>query len=77
MPQQLGSNDTVFCEGALWFLVLDLLEGVAAAITGDWAEEEAEKARIPKSMSKTRETLAFITLGIFGVPVLGRLLLRN
>ena len=47
MPQQLGSNDTVFCEGALWFLVPGLLEGVAAAITGDWAEEEAEKPGFP------------------------------
>ena len=66
-----------FRNGALWLLILGLLGGVAAAIAGDWAEEAAEKAGIPESMIETHETFAFVTLGIFGVLLLGRLMLRN
>lgn len=66
-----------FRDGALWLLLLGLLGGVAAAIAGDWAEEAAEKAGIAESMIETHETLAFVTLGIFGVLLLGRLVLRN
>lgn len=50
---------------------------MAAAIAGDWAEEAAERAGIAESMIETHETLAFVTLGIFGVLLLGRLMLRN
>ena len=64
-------------EGALWLLVLGLLGGMAAAITGDWAEEVAEQAGITESLIDTHETLALATLGIFGVLLLWRLLLRN
>lgn len=66
-----------FREGALWLLVLGLLGGVAAAIAGDWAEEAAEKAGIAESMIETHETLAFVTLGIFGALLLGRLIRQN
>ncbi len=66
-----------FREGALWLLILGLLGGVAAAIAGNWAEEAAEKAGIAESMIETHETLAFVTLGIFGILLLGRLVLRN
>jgi uncharacterized membrane protein len=66
-----------FRDGALWLLILGLLGGVAAAIAGDWAEEAAEKAGMAESMIETHETLAFVTLGIFGVLLLGRLVLRN
>ena len=64
-------------EGALWLLVLGLAGGVAATITGGWAEEAAEKAGIAESLMETHETLAFVTLGIFGVLLLGRLFLKN
>ena len=66
-----------FRDGALWLLVLGLLGGIAAAITGDWAEEMAEQAGIAESLIDTHETFAVATLGIFGVLLLGRLLLRN
>jgi len=54
-----------------------LLGGVAAIIAGDWAEEAAEKAGIAELMIETHVTLAFVTLGIFGVLRLGRLVMRN
>ena len=66
-----------FRDGALWLLILGLLGGVAAAIAGDWAEEAAEKAGVAESMIETHETLAFVTLGFFGVLLLGRLVIRN
>jgi uncharacterized membrane protein len=66
-----------FHDGGLWLLILGLLGGVAAAIAGDWAEETAEKAGIAESMIETHETNAFVSLGIFGVLLLGRLVLRN
>ena len=66
-----------FREGALWLLILGLLGGVAAAIAGDWAEDAAEKAGIAESMIETHETLAFVTLWIFGLLLLWRLVLRN
>jgi uncharacterized membrane protein len=57
-----------FRDGALWLLILGLLGGVAAAIAG-------EKAGIAESMIETHETLAFVTLGIFGVLLFGRLVM--
>lgn len=64
-------------EGALWLLIMGLLGGVAGSISGDWAEEAAEKSGIAESLIETHETLAFVTLGIFAVLLLGRLLMRN
>ncbi|MDH5776457.1 MAG: DUF2231 domain-containing protein, partial [Nitrospirota bacterium] len=66
-----------FRDGALWLLVLGLLGGIAAASSGDWAEEMAEQAGIAESLIDTHETFAVATLRIFGVLLLGRLLLRN
>jgi len=66
-----------FRDGALCLLVLGLLGGIAAASSGDWAEEMAEQAGIAESLIDTHETFAVATLGIFGVLLLGRLLLRN
>ena len=69
-------NDS-FREGAFWLLILGLAGGVAATIAGSWAEEAAEKAGIAESLLETHETLAFVTLGIFGVLLLGRVFLKN
>ncbi len=66
-----------FRDGAFWLLILGLLGEVAAAIAGEWAEETAKKAGIAESMIETHETLAFVTLGIFGFLLLGRLVLQN
>jgi len=64
-------------DGALWLLVLGLLGGIAASIAGDFAEEAAEKAGIAESLIETHESLAFVTMAIFGLLFLWRLILRN
>jgi uncharacterized membrane protein len=64
-------------EGALWLLGLGLLGGVAASIAGSMAEEAAEKAGIAESLIETHESLAFVTMGIFGLLFLWRLFLRK
>ncbi|MDH5562129.1 MAG: DUF2231 domain-containing protein [Nitrospirota bacterium] len=66
-----------FREGALWLLIIGLTGGIAASFAGGWAEKAAEQAGIAESLIETHETLAFATLGIFSVLLLGRLLLRN
>lgn len=64
MPQEAVSNRENFHDGALlWLLISGLFGGVA----GDWAEEAAEKTGTAKSMIGTQETLAFATLGFWGV----------
>ena len=64
-------------DGALWLLVLGLLGGIAASIAGSFAEEAAEKTGIAESLIETHESLAFVTLGIFGVLFLWRIFMRN
>lgn len=64
-------------DSALWLLVLGLIGGIAASIAGDFAEEAAEKAGIAESLIETHESLAFVTMGIFGVLLLWRVFLRN
>lgn len=64
-------------EGSLGLLVVGLIGGIGAAIAGDAAEEAAEQAGIAESLIETHETLALITLGIFGILLLWRLFVRN
>ncbi len=64
-------------EGALWLLILGLVGGIAAAGAGLYAEEAAEKAGIAESLIERHETLAFVTLAIFGTLLGYRLFLRN
>ena len=67
-----------FQDGALWLLLMGLLGGVTASVAGSMAEEAAERAGIAESLIETHEMLAFVTLGIFAVLLVGRLLvLRN
>lgn len=66
-----------FRESALSLLILGLAGGVAAAIAGGWDEEAAEKAGIAESLIENHETLAFVSIGIFAVLLLGRLFLKN
>lgn len=70
-------NREHFRESALWLLVLGLLGGVSAAVAGGMAEETAEKAGIAESLIETHETLALMTLGLFGALLLFRVFLRN
>ncbi|GJL69669.1 MAG: hypothetical protein NPIRA06_23040 [Nitrospirales bacterium] len=64
-------------DDAFWLLILGLSGGVVAAIAGTWAEEAAEKTGIVGLMIETQKILACVTLGIFGVLLLGRLVLQN
>lgn len=64
-------------ESALWLLGLGLGSGVAAYLSGKQAEEAAEHAGIPETLVETHETLALITLIIFGILFLFRYLQRN
>lgn len=64
-------------EGALWLLGLGLLGGLGAVLSGDMAEEVAEKAGIAEALLERHETWAFVTMGIFGVLFVGRVFLRN
>ncbi len=64
-------------EGALWLLILGLLGGIAAAVAGHFAEEAAEKAGIAEALIERHETLALVTLAIFGALLGYRLFLRN
>ncbi|HBP89862.1 MAG TPA: hypothetical protein DD706_19460 [Nitrospiraceae bacterium] len=77
MQQEPGSNVTTSMTAPYGFLILGLLGGVAAAIAGDGGEEGAEKAVITESMIEAHETPAFGILGIFGLLLLGRLVLQN
>ena len=64
-------------EGALWLLALGLVAGVAAGVAGLVAKEAAGKAGIAESLIERHETLAFVTLAIFGTLLGYRLFLRN
>lgn len=64
-------------ESALWLLGLGLGSGVAAYLSGKQAEEAAEHAGIPEALVETHETLALITLIIFGILFLFRYLQRH
>jgi uncharacterized membrane protein len=64
-------------ESALWLLGLGLLGGVGAVLSGDMAEEVAEKAGIAEALLERHETWALVTMWIFGVLFVGRLFLRN
>ena len=62
---------------SLYVLVLGALGGVAAVLSGLQAEEHIEHGDAVHRVMETHETLAFVTLGIFGVLALWRLLREN
>lgn len=64
-------------EGALWLLVLGFLGGIGSVVSGVMVEEIAEKAGIAEALIERHETWAFVTMGIFGLLLVGRLFLRN
>lgn len=64
-------------EGALWLLALGLGSGVVAYLTGELAEEAAENAGIPEVLIETHETLALVTLIIFGILLVWRFMFRK
>src|SRR4029450_1511779 len=62
---------------SLYVLVFGALGGVAAVLSGLQAEEHIEHGDAVHRVMETHETLAFVTLGIFGGLALWRLLREN
>jgi uncharacterized membrane protein len=62
---------------SLYVLVFGALGGAAAVLSGLQAEEHIEHGDAVHRVMETHETLAFVTLGIFGVLALWRLLREN
>jgi uncharacterized membrane protein len=63
-----------FRQASLYILSFGALGGVAAVLSGLQAEEHIEHGDAVHRVMETHETLAFVTLGIFGVLTLWRLL---
>ncbi|HEY7613233.1 MAG TPA: DUF2231 domain-containing protein [Gemmatimonadales bacterium] len=59
---------------SFWTLILGALGGAAAVLSGLQAEERIAHGDAVHRVMETHETLAFVTLGIFGVLALWRLL---
>jgi uncharacterized membrane protein len=62
---------------SLYVLVFGALGGAAAVLSGLQAEEHIEHGDAVHRVMETHETLAFVTLGIFGVLALWRVLREN
>lgn len=58
---------------SFWMLVLGALGGVAAVVSGLQAEELISHGEAVHRVMKTHETLALVTLGIFGLLALWRI----
>jgi uncharacterized membrane protein len=56
-----------FRQTAFWLLILGLIGGIAAAVFGAWNEEMVEAAGVPEMAVDRHETLAIITLVVFGI----------
>src|SRR6185312_7219938 len=66
-----------FRQAGLYVLVFGALGGIAAVLSGLQAEEHIEHGDAVHRVMETHELLAFVTLGIFGVLALWRLLREN
>lgn len=58
----------------LWTLLFGVIGGVAAVLSGLGAEDHIAHGEAVHELMETHETLAFVTLGIFAVVTLWRLL---
>jgi uncharacterized membrane protein len=65
-----------FEKAAFWNLVLGVLTGAAAVITGLLAEDSVPPFPVLHATVERHETLAFIALGVFAVLLLWRILRR-
>ena len=66
-----------FRQTSLYVLVFGALGGIAAVLSGLQAEEHIEHGDAVHRVMETHELLGFVTLGIFGVLTLWRLLREN
>jgi uncharacterized membrane protein len=69
-----ATRRTAFRQASLYILVLGAIGGAAAVLSGLQAEEYIEHGDAVHRVMETHELLAFVTLGIFAVLALWRIL---
>jgi uncharacterized membrane protein len=72
-----ATRRAAFRQASLYVLVFGALGGVAAVLSGIQAEHHIDHGDAVHRVMETHELLAFVTLGIFGVLALWRLLREN
>jgi uncharacterized membrane protein len=70
----LATRREAFRQVSFWTLIIGALGGVAAVLSGLQAEENIAHGDEVHRVMQTHELLAFVTLGVFGVLALWRLL---
>jgi uncharacterized membrane protein len=70
----LATRREAFRQVSFWTLIVGALGGVAAVLSGLQAEENIDHGDAVHRVMETHELLAFVTLGIFGVLALWRIL---
>jgi len=70
----LATRRESFRQVSFWTLMVGALGGVAAVLSGLQAEENIEHGDAVHRVMETHELLAFVTLGVFGVLAVWRLL---
>ena len=70
----LATRKEAFRQVSFWTLILGALGGVAAVLSGLQAEEHIAHGDAVHRVMETHESLGLITLGVFGVLALWRLL---
>ena len=70
----LATRREAFRQASFWTLIVGALGGVAAVLSGLQAEEHIAHGDAVHRVMETHEKLAFVTLGIFAVLALWRLL---
>jgi uncharacterized membrane protein len=69
----LATRKDAFRQVSFWTLILGALGGVAAVLSGLQAEEHIDHGDAVHRVMETHETLALVTLGVFGVLAVWRL----
>jgi uncharacterized membrane protein len=69
----LATRRDTFRQASFWTLIVGAVGGAAAVISGLQAEEHIAHGEAVHRVMETHETLALITLGLFGVLALWRL----
>jgi len=70
----LATRRDTFRQASFWTLIVGAVGGAAAVISGLQAEEHIAHGEAVHRVMETHETLALITLGVFGVLALWRLI---
>jgi uncharacterized membrane protein len=70
----LSTRREAFRQVSFWTLIIGALGGAAAVLSGLQAEESIDHGDEVHRVMQTHELLAFVTLGVFGVLALWRLL---